>query len=106
MIEARVVEVAFSSIFTRTLFVRVAPNPPLQQLRQSLGENDREPFDPHLSLLYQKLSPLRRAELAKEIQLPFASVTFDSVSATRCRIPVESVADVGYWEMIAIRPLL
>ncbi|MEO8440021.1 MAG: hypothetical protein ABI540_07340 [Spartobacteria bacterium] len=105
VIEVRALGVAFSATFTRTLFVRFEPNPSLQQLRDSLGGEEREPFDPHVSLLYQKLSPLRRAELAEEIQLPFVTVTFDSVAATRCRIPVVAAADVGRWETIAVRQL-
>ncbi|MDQ3199318.1 MAG: hypothetical protein M3Q46_09075 [Verrucomicrobiota bacterium] len=102
VIEVRAIEVGFASVFTRTLFVRFEANAALLRLRSSLGEDGQEQFDPHVSLLYQNLSPSRQAELAQEIHLPFATVAFDSVAVTRCRIPVASNADVALWETIAV----
>ena len=46
-----------------------------------------------------------QAQLAAEIQLPFTAVTFNTVAATRCRIPVTTAADVAGWETIRTRRL-
>ncbi|CAN5522048.1 hypothetical protein BH20VER3_BH20VER3_22470 [soil metagenome] len=104
-INLRSAGLAFTSKFTQTLFVRFEQSPELRRLRASLGWPEDRAFIPHLSLLYQKLRVAQRGRLAHEIRLPFATVTFDSVAATRCRVPVESAADVALWEIIARRPL-
>ena len=104
-VELRAVDVAFTSKFTKTLFVRFESSPPLLQLRDSLGAEGDETFDPHVSLLYKKLPAEQQARLAAEIQLPFPAVIFDTVAATRCRLPVATGADVALWESIASRRL-
>jgi len=104
-VELRAVDVAFTSKFTKTLFVRFNSGPPLLKLRDSLGVEGDNAFDPHISLLYKNLPEEQQARLAAEIQLPFAAVTFDTVAATRCRLPVATAADVALWESIASRCL-
>ena len=91
----------FSEKFTRSLFVRFQPSPALRQLRASLGGKEDGGFDPHVSLLYQRLPEEEQARLASELQLPFAAVRFDAVAAIRCRIPVETAADVAVWKNVA-----
>jgi hypothetical protein len=104
-IELRPMDLAFTSTFTKTLFVRFASSPPLLRLRASLGAEGDGTFDPHISLLYKKLPEEQQARLAAEIQLPFAAVTFGTVAATLCRLPVATAADVALWESIASRRL-
>jgi 2'-5' RNA ligase len=101
----RFIGLSFSPRFIRTFFVRFAPSAALLHLRDSLGMMATEPFDPHLSLLYQKLPGAEQKRLAVEIQLPFRTVTFDCVAATRCRLPVTTAADVNAWETITSRRL-
>ena len=96
-VELRATSIAFTSQFTKTLFLRFRPSAALLQLRASLGLKADQAFDPHLSLLYKKMPKEKRAQLAKEIRLPFTSVKFTSVAATRCRLPVASAADVALW---------
>lgn len=105
-VELRLIGVAFTSAFTKTLFVRFDSSPLLRKLRASLGADHELAFDPHLSLLYQRLPEEEQARLAAEIQLPFASVTFDAVAATHCRLPVAAAADVTDWESVAARRLV
>lgn len=104
-LELRIVGVAFTAKFTMTLFARFASSPALLQLRASLGAKPDQSFDPHVSLLYKKLPEEEQARLAAEIRVPFASVTFDRVAATRCRLPVARPADVALWKSIASRRL-
>ncbi len=104
-VELRVAGVAFTSKFTKTLFVRFDSSRPLLKLRDSLGVERDKTFEPHLSLLYKKLPKARQARLAADIQLPFATVTFDIVAATRCRLPVATAADVAVWKSVVTRRL-
>ena len=72
---------------------------------RSLGRDATEVFDPHLSLIYQKMPEAEQKRLAAEIQVPFSTVTFDRIAATRCRLPVATAADVAAWETITSRRL-
>lgn len=100
-IELRAAEVDYTREFTRTLFLRFVSISPLEQLRNSLGAEDQQPFDPHLSLLYQKISVEKQAELAASIKIPFRTIRFDAVQAVRCRVPVATAADVAAWHVVA-----
>ncbi|MGI8890486.1 MAG: hypothetical protein ACR2G0_06840 [Chthoniobacterales bacterium] len=105
-IELAVAGVAYTAKFTQTLFVRFEANPELLRLQALLGlDTANQGFDPHLSLLYRNLPEDRQFQLAQQIRLPFATVTFDAIAAVRCRIPVESAADVAVWERIGTWPL-
>src|SRR2546423_2513650 len=77
-------EIAFSSKFTKTLFVRFQPNSALGKLIRDLGGHSRTLRDPHLSLLYKKLPVGVKREIAASIKLPFSRVVFDRVKAVRC----------------------
>jgi 2'-5' RNA ligase len=90
----------WSATFTKTLFVRMRATAELEALRDSLGQNGQLP-DPHLSLLYKKISAEEQAQLAARIVLPFSTVTFDTVRAVRCPNPTTTRADVESWEPIA-----
>ncbi len=105
-VELRPIGIAFDSAFTKAFFLRFESHPSLHDLRVSLGVEDNRGFDPHLSLLYKKLPVGEQSRLASEIQLPFSSVTFDMVAATRCRLPVATAADVDVWESVASRGLI
>jgi 2'-5' RNA ligase len=106
-IELHPTGIHFTAKFTQTLFVRFNSTPELNELRNSFGleRRDDDAFDPHVSLLYKQMAAENQAQLAAEIQLPFAAVTFNTVAATRCRIPVTAAADVAAWETIGTRPL-
>lgn len=104
-IELRARAVTWTSKFTKTLFVRFDSSPRLLQLRISLSGNEVD-FDPHLSLLYKRIPEKEQERLAAGIHLSFASVTFDTVVATRCRLPVETAADVAVWKSVAARRLI
>ncbi len=106
LVKLRVIGVGWTSRFTRSLFVRFESSPHLLQLRSSLGANEQHDFDPHLSLLYKKIPEEEQLRLATEIQLPFTQVSFDTVAATRCRMPVNGPDDVAVWKTVAARRLI
>jgi hypothetical protein len=102
-------EIAFSSEFQKTLFVRLKPNKSLQNLMVDLGRatksSRRRLADPHVSLLYKALAPSVQKELAATIRLPFQEVNFNSISAVRSVSPIETRADVEAWKVLARKSL-
>lgn len=102
-------DVAFSSEFRKTLFVRVNPSKRLQDLIVDLGRatksRTKRLADPHVSLLYKTLAPKVQKELAAAIKLPLTEATFDSISAVGSVSPIETAADVQAWKILAKKSL-
>jgi len=101
--------VAFSPKFTKTLFVRFKSSPALRELAIDLGRaaksSAKAPSDPHVSLIYKKISSQMKKELAAVIKLPFRSAFFDSIVAVRLTLPVRTDADVSKWKIVAKKSL-
>jgi 2'-5' RNA ligase len=102
--------VGFSSPFAKTLFVRLQSNGLLKNLvgdmqsaTESRGTTKR--FEPHLSLLYQRMSAVEKKELAAAIKLPFRKIVFDSMKAVRCASPTTTAAEVKGWKVLATKKL-
>jgi 2'-5' RNA ligase len=108
-IRLRVRGMGCSSKFTKTLFVRFETNGSLEKLAAKLGRvakaRAQSMRDPHVSLLYKKLPVRSKKELAAIILLPFRKVTFDSIKAVRCTLPIRNRADVESWEVVATKAL-
>jgi hypothetical protein len=104
-IRPRVREIDFSSKFTKTLFVRFKLTKSLEKLVVDLARATKSHAtsvrDPHLSLVYGKLPVTAKKELASTIKLPFSRVTFDSIKAVHCTLPVRGRTDVEAWRVIA-----
>lgn len=102
-------KVSGSSEFIKTLFVQFAVTIQLQQLNQTIRIAAKDSSDyrlnPHLSLLYKKLSIQGRRLLARSIEVPFPEMTFDSLKAVRCMSPTQSRADVEAWRVEDARRL-
>ena len=98
-----------SDEFIKTLFVQFALNTKLQQLNAivctAAEDSSDYKLNPHLSLLYKKITPVVRCELADSINVPFSEVTFDALQAVRCILPTQSRADVEAWRVITRRSL-
>jgi hypothetical protein len=56
-------------------------------------------------LLYKKMEPVTRRELAASIYVPLSEVTFDTIKAVRCLSPTQSRADVEAWRVVAAASL-
>ena len=108
-IRMRVRGIGFSSRFTKTLFVRFKPNKSFEKLIVDLSRATKSRIkrvrDPHVSLLYKKLPPAAKKELAAVMKLPFRSVVFDSIAAVRCASPSRTKADVDAWKILAKKSL-
>jgi hypothetical protein len=104
-IRMRAGELAFSSKFTKTLFLRFYSEPTLQKLIVDLGCGAKSLRDPHISLIYKKLPSAVKRELVATIKLPFRQVVFDTLEAVRCPSPTETPEDVESWKTLATRRL-
>ena len=104
-IELEVLDLYHSDEFTKTLFVRLAPNTKLQQLhdriRNAAWNSSEYRLEPHMSLLYKKMPLLKRRELAESIKLPFSRIVFDSLKAVQCASPTLNRKDVEAWRVLA-----
>jgi 2'-5' RNA ligase len=107
--QAKVLKVCESGEFIKTLFVQFALDRKLQQFNETIRHAAQDSSDyqlnPHLSLLYKKMSILARRQLAHSIKLPFSEVTFESIKAVRCVSPTRSHADVEAWRVVAVKSL-
>lgn len=109
LVQAKVLKVCESGEFIKTLFVQFAPDRKLQQLNKTIRDFAQDSSDyqlnPHLSLLYKKMSILARRQLAHSITLPFSEVTFGSIKAVRCISPTQNRVDVEAWRVVAAKAL-
>jgi len=101
--------VSFSQKFTKTLFVRFNSGPALRKLVTHVARvaksRAKAPKDPHVSLLYRKMSRAAKKEMASVLQLPFRQVVFDTVVAVRLSLPVQTGTDVERWKIVARKSL-
>lgn len=108
-ITLQALEVSGSSEFIKTLFVQFALNTQLQQLNRSIRTAAQDSSDyqlnPHLSLLYQRISIQDRRLLTCSIEVPLSEVIFDSLKAVQCISPTQCRADVEEWRVVAEKPL-
>jgi 2'-5' RNA ligase len=101
--------VGFSSEFTKTLFLRFKSSDALRKLvadcSRAAKSRAKTPPDPHVSLLYKKLPPAAKKQLAAVMKLPFRTVVFDTIAAVRCASPSRTNADVEAWKILAKKSL-
>ena len=108
-IHLQVLDTQHSGEYTKTLFVQLALNATLQRLSELIRQRSpaSSPYylNPHMSLLYRRMSLAVRRELARSIRLPFSEVVFDSICAVRCTSPTRNRAEVEAWRIIATKSL-
>jgi 2'-5' RNA ligase len=108
-IRLRVHEIAISSKFTKTLFVRFHSSKAFENLVADLARAARSRAqsarDPHVSLLYKKLPTAAKKELASTIRLPFRAVVFDAIKTIRCASLTRTDNDVEAWRVVVAKSL-
>jgi 2'-5' RNA ligase len=108
-IALQALDVSSSSEFIKTLFVQFDVTTQLQRFNQSIRtaakNSSAYQLNPHLSLLYKRMSNQDRRLLTHSIEVPFPEVTFDSLKAVRCISPTRSRADVEAWRVVTEKSL-
>ncbi len=103
-IELEIEGIEFSEKYTKTLFVQFKQQPKLIELQnavlRSLGIEEEQELNPHLSLIYRTMPNERKAELARSIRLPFARVRFAAMRAVVTPATIESREGVESWRTI------
>ena len=78
----------------------------LNESLRSVSVSQREyRLNPHLSLIYKKMLPETKAQIANSLSLPFGEVEFDAVKAVISPAKIESRADVEAWRVLAAEGL-
>jgi 2'-5' RNA ligase len=99
----------YSDQFTRTLFVQFKPDAELALLssdfRRASAAQGEYQLNPHLSLIYKKMSPETKVQIANSLSLPFEEIRFDSVKAVLSPAKIKSRADVEAWRVVAEQKL-
>jgi hypothetical protein len=100
-----IIAINYSDEFTKTLFVEFRPDELLgglsRKLRAGSASQREYQLNPHLSLIYQTMSPATKMQLANSLRLPFDNVRFDSATAVISPAKIESRADVEAWRVVA-----
>jgi 2'-5' RNA ligase len=98
-----------SDKFTKTLYVQFEPSPALRRVNEKLRAASVSPreyeLNPHLSLIYKRMTPEAKGQIIDSLHLAFADVDFDSVKAVISPAKIESREDVESWRIVATQPL-
>lgn len=98
-----------SDEFTKTIFVQFEPSRALSRLCRALQQasamQDEYQLNPHLSLIYKKMTPGMKRQIANSLRQPFSEVEFDSVKAVVSPAKIETSDDVKLWRVVATQPL-
>lgn len=101
--------IQYSDEFTKTVFVQFEPSPPLSRLSRALQQasalHDEYQLNPHLSLIYKKMTRSAKIEVSASISLPFTEMLFDSAKAVICPARIKSRQDVEAWRVAAVQRL-
>jgi 2'-5' RNA ligase len=108
-LELQVAGVQFSGKYTKTLYVQFRPSAAASAISDAIataaGSDSAYQFDPHLSLLYKTMGETEKEELARNIDIPFRAVRFDSVKLIHVPCTIKAPEDVHAWRTVAERPL-
>lgn len=102
-------DIQCSDEFTKTVFVQFEPSAVLSRLsnalRQASTSHHEYQFNPHLSLIYKKMTRDEKLAVTNSIRLPFTEVWFDSAKAVVCPAHIRSREDVEAWRVVATQRL-
>jgi hypothetical protein len=92
----------------QTLFLRLQTEAAISTLHHALHAGVAQPssylLDPHLSLLYQKLSTATRTTLIEELKLPVTNLHCDTLQAVAIPERLDDMAAfVGWKTLISVR---
>jgi hypothetical protein len=102
-------DIQYSDEFTKTVFVQFEQSLPLARLSHTLQQasalHDEYQLNPHLSLIYKKMTRFAKIEVAASVSLPFTEVLFDSAKAVISPARIRASQDVEAWRVAAVQEL-
>ena len=96
-------------IFTKTLFVQFRESAPLRRMFEAARASSPPStyvLNPHLSLLYSKLTAVKRQELCETLAVPMGDYSFDRIRMVETELPIEDDGPVRRWRVVGDEPLL
>lgn len=94
----------FSEIYTKTLYVQFRASAAATALSDAIAEKARScggyHFDPHLSLVYKRMTKTEQEALAREVRIPFGHVRCDRLKAVSVPSSIEGPEDVHAWRVL------
>lgn len=108
-IRLSILDIQYSDEFTKTVFAQFEPSRALSELCRALQHasalHHEYQLNPHLSLIYKKMTLSAKIAAVASVRLPFTEVLFDSVKAIVSPARVESREDVEAWRTAAVQRL-
>ena len=102
-------DIQSSDEFTKTVFVQFEPSRALSELcrtfQQASALPDEYQLNPHLSLIYKKMTLSEKMDAVESVILPFTEVLFESAKAIISPARIESREDVEAWRVAAVQRL-
>lgn len=94
--------IQYSEQFTKTLFIQLVSTPELKRLSESIAQQFGGSYslEPHLSLIYARLSETEKRSLAEQIQLSDRVIRFNQVRAIETLTKTQTREDVEAWREI------
>jgi 2'-5' RNA ligase len=90
--------------FFMTLFLALRSAPTLVSLRAgclaAFRENNTKPFFPHVSLLYAKMPLSQKKALAESLDIPLASIVFDTIKIISPENRTRGWFDITSWKTL------
>jgi hypothetical protein len=101
--------ILYTEEFTKTVFVQMFPSMILSHMAEKIRQCCSRPsgyvLNPHLSLIYKRMSEKEKQRIAAAVRLVTCTVFFDEVSAIATSDTTQSREDVESWEVICTRKL-
>lgn len=96
--------------YTKTLFVQFRDSVVLRSMFETVAAQCSRPssyvLNPHLSLLYKKLSSATLKTLSQTLSIPKGDYVFDRLRMIETELPIEDEGPVKRWRVVCDEPLL
>jgi 2'-5' RNA ligase len=97
-------------LYTKTLFVQFRDSAALRSMFETVATHCSRPssyvLNPHLSLLYKKLSSVTLKTLSQTLSVPMGDYAFDRLRMIKTEVPIEDEGPVKRWRVVCDEPLL
>ncbi len=95
-----------SSLLTKTFYVQFQSSAVIQRLFENLRDNvsatPNDTINPHLSLLYQRITEEQRKGLCQRAAIvPMGTYRFDTLRVLEMDLPVEDLQPLRTWRTVA-----
>lgn len=93
-----------SGVYTKTLFVQFQESALLWEMFETAKTHYSRPsnyvLNPHLSLIYKKLTEARREELAATLEIPMGRYEFGRLRMIETELPIEDEGPIRRWRVL------